>query len=133
MGGFSAGAVTALHVAYRSDDPGDVGDHDSVDSRVQAALSASGCNYMPESIGPGDAPVHLLHAEFDFFVPFSCAQDVARRAQAAGLVAQTLFFSERSCPRRLAVRHPQGAGGRGLDGVPGRAAPPRLNRHSCRW
>jgi len=93
IGGFSAGAVTALHAAYRSDDPGDVGDHDVVDSRVQAALSASGCNYLPESIGPGDAPVQLLHAEYDFFVPFSCAQDVARRAQAAGLVVQTLFFS----------------------------------------
>jgi acetyl esterase/lipase len=93
VGGFSAGAVTALHVAYRSDDPGDVGDHDTVDSRVQAVLSASGCNYMPESIGPGDAPVYLLHAQYDVLVPFSCAQDVARRAQAAGLVVQTMFFS----------------------------------------
>jgi acetyl esterase/lipase len=92
MGGFSAGAVTALHAASRSDDPGDVGNVDSFDSRVQAALSASGCNYFPESIGPGDAPVYLLHAQYDFFVPFSCAQDVAQRAQAAGLVAQTMFF-----------------------------------------
>lgn len=92
MGGFSAGAVTALHVAYRSDDPGDVGDHDGQDSRIQAALAASGCNYQPGSIGAGDAPVFLLHAEFDAAVPFECAQDVAQRARDAGLVAETMFF-----------------------------------------
>ena len=94
MAGFSAGAVTALHVAYRSDDPGDVGDLDGTDSRIQAALSASGCNYLPESIGPGDAPVHLLHARLDPAVPFACAQDVAQRAQAAGLVAETMFYDD---------------------------------------
>ena len=92
MGGFSAGAVTALHVAYRSDDPGDVGDYDGVDSRIQAALAASGCNYLPDSVGAGDAPVFLLHAQFDQAVPFACAQDVANRAHAAGLVAETMFF-----------------------------------------
>ena len=32
VGGFSAGAVTALHVAYRSDDPGDA-PHDAVQNR----------------------------------------------------------------------------------------------------
>jgi acetyl esterase/lipase len=93
VGGFSAGAVTALHVAYRSDDPGDVGDDDTVDSRVQASLAASGCNYDPESIGAGDAPVFLLHAEFDQAVPFACAQSTAQRAHDAGLVAETMFFS----------------------------------------
>ncbi|MGH9012676.1 MAG: alpha/beta hydrolase [Acidimicrobiia bacterium] len=92
IGGFSAGAVTALHVAYRSDDAGDVGDLDGVDSRVQAALSASGCNYDRASIGAGDAPVHLLHAQFDQAVPFACAQEVAQRARDAGLVAETMFF-----------------------------------------
>jgi para-nitrobenzyl esterase len=92
VGGFSAGAVTALHVAYRSDDPGDVGDFDGTDSRVQAALAASGCNYDPESIGAGDAPVFLLHAEFDQAVPFACAQSTAQRAHDAGLVAETMFF-----------------------------------------
>jgi acetyl esterase/lipase len=92
VGGFSAGAVTALHVAYRSDDPGDVGDFDNLDSRVQAALAASGCNYDPGSIGPGDAPVFLLHAEFDQAVPFACAQSTAQKAQAAGLTAETMFF-----------------------------------------
>ena len=92
VGGFSAGAVTALHVAYRSDDPGDVGDLDGVDSRVQAAMAASGCNYDPDSIGAGDAPVFLLHAEFDQAVPFACAQSTAQRAHDTGLVAETMFF-----------------------------------------
>jgi acetyl esterase/lipase len=96
VGGFSAGAVTALHVAYRSDDPGDVGDLDGVDSRVQAALAASGCNYDPDSIGAGDAPVFLLHAQFDQAVPFACAQSTAQRAHDAGLVAETMFFSGES-------------------------------------
>jgi dienelactone hydrolase len=92
MGGFSAGAITALTVGYRSDDPGDIGDFDSYDSRIQAAISASGCTYMPESIGPGDAPAYLLHAEWDPFVYFSCAQQTVDRAHAAGLVVETMFF-----------------------------------------
>ena len=33
-----------------------------------------------------------MHAEWDFFVPFSCAQSVAQRAHAAGAVADTLFY-----------------------------------------
>jgi predicted esterase len=92
VGGFSAGAVTALHVAYRSHDPGDVGDFDGLDSHVRAALSASGCNYDQASIGAGDAPVFLLHAEFDQAVPFACAQSTAQQAQADGLTAETMFF-----------------------------------------
>ena len=92
IGGFSAGAITALEVAYHSDDPGDEGDYDGTDSRVQAALSASGCNYFPDFIGAGDAPVDLVHARFDPLVPFSCAQGTARLARDAGLVAQTLFY-----------------------------------------
>ena len=93
IAGFSAGAATALHVAHRSDSPGIVGNALAEDSRVQAALSASGCNYLPESIDGADAPVHLVHAEWDFLVPFSCAQTVAQRAHAAGAVADTLFYS----------------------------------------
>jgi predicted esterase len=92
MGGFSAGAITALDVGYRSDDPGDVGDFDANDSRIEAAISASGCSYLPESIGPGDTPAYLLHAEWDPYVYFSCAKDTVDRAHAAGLVADTMFF-----------------------------------------
>ncbi len=90
VGGFSAGAVTALNVAYRSHDPGDVGDYDGVDSSVQAAISASGCLKDRDAIGPGDAPVFLLHAEHDR--GFTCVQVVAGRARAAGLVADEMYF-----------------------------------------
>jgi acetyl esterase/lipase len=90
MGGFSAGAVTALGVAYRSHDPGDVGEYDGVDSSIQAAISASGCAHDRSAIGPGDAPVFLLHAEHDR--GYTCAQIVAGRARAAGLVADEMYF-----------------------------------------
>ena len=91
-GGFSAGAVTTAHVAYRSDDPGDVGDHDGRSSSVRAGLVASGCNYVPESIGAGDAAVFLLASERDGAVPFSCVRDTERRAQAAGLPVGTAYY-----------------------------------------
>jgi acetyl esterase/lipase len=91
-GGFSAGAVTTVHVAHRSDDPGDVGDHDGRDSSVRAGLVGSGCNYVPESIGTGDAPVHLLASQHDGAVPFSCVRDTERRARAAGVAVGTAYY-----------------------------------------
>ena len=90
--GFSAGAVTAANVAYRSQDPGDVGEFDGFDSTVQAAIAASGCEYVPQSIGAGDAPMFFLHAEFDQAVPFGCAVANAAAAESAGLAIETMFF-----------------------------------------
>lgn len=91
MGG-SAGAVTALNLAYQSDTPGDIGAYDGYDSSVGAALAMSGCNYRPETIGPGDAPVSLIHAELDAAVPFQCALDTATLARSKGLVAETMLW-----------------------------------------
>lgn len=90
--GFSAGAVTAANVAYRGQDPGDVGDFDGLDSTVQAAIAASGCEYVPQAIGPGDAPMFFLHAEFDQAVPFGCAVANAAAAEGAGLAVETMFY-----------------------------------------
>ncbi len=90
--GGSAGAVTAVHVAYRSDVPGTTGDHDEQDPTVRAALAMSGCNYDPASIGPDDAPVSFLASEFDQAVPYTCVVDTAARARAAGLVAPVLSY-----------------------------------------
>ncbi len=90
--GDSAGAITALHMAYRSDDPGTVGTNLGQDSHIQAAIAMSGCNYLPDSIGPGDAPAFYLHGELDSLVPFTCAQQNAAAAVSAGLVAETMFF-----------------------------------------
>jgi acetyl esterase/lipase len=92
VGGFSAGAVTAVHVAQRSEDPGDVGDHDGRASSVGAALAASGCNYDPGSIAAGDAPVFLLASEHDQAVPFSCVRDTEARSRAAGIPVGTRYY-----------------------------------------
>ena len=92
VGGFSAGAVTAVHVAERSEDPGDVGDHDGRVSWVRAGLAASGCNYDPDSIQPGDAPVFLLASENDGAVPFSCVRDTEARSRAAGIPVGTRYY-----------------------------------------
>ena len=90
--GSSAGAVTAVHMAQRSESPGDIGDYDGYDSRIGAALAMSGCNYDLASIGAGDAPVSMIHAEHDGAVPMQCAIDTAATAHANGLVADTMFW-----------------------------------------
>jgi acetyl esterase/lipase len=92
VGGFSAGAVTAVHVAQRSEDPGDVGNYDGRVSWVGAGLAASGCNYDPDSIAPGDAPVFLLASENDGAVPFSCVRDTEARSRAAGIPVGTRYY-----------------------------------------
>lgn len=89
--GFSAGAVTAVDVAQRSEDPGTVGDHLDQRSDVRAGLAASGCNYFPESIDASDAPVSLLASELDRAVLFSCTEETADRVAAVGTPVQTLF------------------------------------------
>jgi dienelactone hydrolase len=92
VAGFSAGAVTAVHVAQRSEDPGDVGDHDGRVSTVRAGLAASGCNYDPDSIAAGDAPVFLLASEDDGAVPFSCVRQTERLSRAAGTDVGTRYY-----------------------------------------
>ena len=92
VAGFSAGAVTAVHVAQRSEDPGDVGDHDGRGSTVRAGLAASGCNYDPDSIAAGDAPVFLLASENDGAVPFSCVRQTERLSRAAGIDVGTRYY-----------------------------------------
>ncbi len=106
VGGFSAGAVTAANVAYRSDDIGTVvyfdGDDLSVDrSKVQAAFGASGCAYpegvsdgAPTYIGEGDAPLSLIHAEIDGAVPYRCAAVTAETARSEGLVAELRSYCD---------------------------------------
>ena len=92
VGGFSAGAVTAVNVAQRSEDPGDVGDYDQYSSTVGAGLAASGCNYQPDSIGAGDAPIFLLASELDQAVPFTCVQITEQSTRNAGLVVETRYY-----------------------------------------
>jgi acetyl esterase/lipase len=108
VGGFSAGAVTALNAAYRGDDVGTspyfTGDEVSVQqSKVQAAIGASGCAYpesfdnpVPAYIGAGDAPISLIHAEIDGAVPYGCAAVTVHAARDAGLVAELTSYCDQA-------------------------------------
>ena len=92
IGGFSAGAVTAVNVATRSDDPGAVGDHLDQPSTVSAALVASGCSFNPDDIGSGDSPMFLIASENDQAVPFECITATADAAEAAGVAVETMYY-----------------------------------------
>ncbi|MDQ6696227.1 MAG: alpha/beta hydrolase [Actinomycetota bacterium] len=103
VGGFSAGAVTAINLAYRSDDVGSTpyfaGDGLSVPrSRIQGALAASGCLYPDEpgapltDIGAGDAPISGIHSSGDGAVPYACAAATVNTARSQGLVAELTSY-----------------------------------------
>jgi acetyl esterase/lipase len=75
IGGSSAGAITAMHVAYQSsEDP---------TSAVRAAQSLSGAALI---VGPsaGDAPVIDFHGTADPLVAYSWATNTQSQAQAVG-------------------------------------------------
>ncbi len=92
VGGFSAGAVTAVNVATRGDDPGDVGDDLDQLSTIAAALVASGCSFTPEAIDEGDAPMFLIASEFDQAVPFECTTATEEAALAVGVTVETEYY-----------------------------------------
>jgi len=101
VAGFSAGAVTAANLAYRWDDTGDHAyqpdDDPSANSRVQGALAASGCEYLPESIGAGDAPAAYIHSELDLAVDYrNCLVPTVTQARAAGLVAELTSYCDQN-------------------------------------
>jgi len=85
-GGFSAGAITALNLAYHADDPGTSG-NPGYSSRVSAAVAASGCEEDPTVIGLWDAPVSIIASHDDPAVFYSCTAQTVATARAAGLVA----------------------------------------------
>jgi dienelactone hydrolase len=91
--GSSAGAVTAVNLAYDADDPGDSNDLPGP-SDVQAAAALSGAAY-PEiaRIGPGDAPVIYAHCTNDQAVDWDITSAGIDAAHAAGLVADALVWS----------------------------------------
>jgi dienelactone hydrolase len=91
--GASAGAVTAVDLAYNADDPGDSNDLPGP-SDVQAAAALSGAAY-PEiaDIGPGDAPVIYAHCTNDQAVDWDITAAGIDEAHANGLVADALVWS----------------------------------------
>jgi acetyl esterase/lipase len=69
--GQSAGAVMALAVNYRPNDPGSSG-NPGVPSDVAGAVSISGAE-VPRAIGPLESPVVMFHGTNDTTVPFPLA------------------------------------------------------------
>jgi acetyl esterase/lipase len=80
IAGTSAGAITALNVAFGGNDGGIPGN-----ARANAAVSLSGANVLGD-IGAGEPPVLLFHGTEDRLVPYAWAQDTAESASAAGNV-----------------------------------------------
>jgi acetyl esterase/lipase len=86
IGGTSAGAITALQVAYRPYDPGTSG-NSGVPSNVEAVQSLSG-TALPTSLpGPGAPPAILFHGTDDPLVPYTYAVQTMAAAQARHDVA----------------------------------------------
>jgi acetyl esterase/lipase len=78
MGGSSAGAVTSLLAAWRSEDPGTSG-NPGFSSAIRAAVSVSGGTPTDEYIGAGDAGVLFIHGTADQTVPYRWAVSNAGR------------------------------------------------------
>ncbi len=88
--GVSAGAITALHVGFNSDDPGVSGNPD-FPSTVRAAVAISGAKRVGTA-NAGDAPSLLLHGDLDTVVPYQWAVDAWTEAKAAGLSSYLTTF-----------------------------------------
>ena len=79
IGGYSAGAITALGVGY-NDPAGPLG------ADVQVVMSLSGGLYGSESlIGADSPPLIMIHGTADSTVPFSLAEAIEARALSVGL------------------------------------------------
>jgi acetyl esterase/lipase len=85
IAGTSAGAITALNVAYNPDDVGNSG-NPGPSSAVGAAVSLSGAKILGAA-GAGDAPALLFHGTADGIVPYQWAVNTVKEAKAAGLLA----------------------------------------------
>ena len=84
IAGTSAGAITALNVAFGPEDVGTSG-NPGFPSTVRAAVSLSGAAI---TTGPnaGEAPALLFHGSTDNVVPYQWAVDTVNNAEAAGVL-----------------------------------------------
>lgn len=90
--GYSAGGMTALGVAFRSDDPGTSGTPDQ-SSRVCTAVSLSGAA-VEGGIDASDPSVTLLHGSADEIVPFRLAQLTALVAASSGRLHRFVTYPD---------------------------------------
>jgi acetyl esterase/lipase len=86
IGGSSAGAITALHVAANSEDPGTSG-NPGFSSAVRGAVALSGAKILGTPITATDAPILMFHGTNDPLVPYQWAVNTLDQAQAAGVIS----------------------------------------------
>lgn len=84
MAGTSAGAITSLLAAWRSEDPGSSG-NPGYPSAIRGAVSISGGTPSNTFINPGDAPAIFFHGTADQTVPYAWAASNAQATLAAGI------------------------------------------------
>lgn len=90
VAGTSAGAITALNVAYGADDIGTSG-NPGFSSQVRAAVSLSGAAILTQP-DPDEPPALLFHGTGDVVVPYAWAEATASTAQSEGLVADLVSW-----------------------------------------
>ena len=82
VGGHSAGAITALNVAYKPDPPDE--------SNAQAAISIAGLTFgQPD---PGEPPSIMFHGTADTTVPYQWGQNTCNAVNAAGLLCEMVTY-----------------------------------------
>ena len=86
VGGFSAGAITALYVNYNSADPGESGNA-GYPSNASACVDMAG-GMDVALMDAGEPPVLVLHGTEDTTVPYQGALDIVARAQEMGVTAE---------------------------------------------
>jgi len=90
IAGTSAGAITALDVAYTPEVPGNSG-NPGFSSAVSGAVSLSGA-VITGNPDPGDAPALLFHGTEDSLVPYEWATGTVEQAHDAGLIAYLITW-----------------------------------------
>jgi acetyl esterase/lipase len=90
VAGTSAGAITAEHVAYNSENPGSSG-NPGHSSTVGAAVSLSGAKLLG-TINAGEPPSLLFHGTTDSLVPYQWAVNTVTQARAADVAAYLITY-----------------------------------------
>jgi len=91
MAGSSAGAITSLLAAWRSDDPGSSG-NPGHPSAIDGAVSISGGTPSNAFINGGDAPAIFFHGTADGTVPYAWAVSNAGAMVSAGIATYLESF-----------------------------------------
>lgn len=91
IGGSSAGAITALNVAYGADNVGTSG-NPGYSSKVRAAVSLSGAAILTNP-DPGEPAALLFHGTADKTVPYAWAETTITDARTAGLIVESTTWN----------------------------------------